>query len=131
MASDYDEAAGQQAVLFDSNTQLDLLRLTRAICEEEQWSLEGAGFDKTHMHVAVSWRIRMTWNEVDRRLKNLLALKLNRERGTPGKRWFVRRHGAPRRVTTRDHLSYLLQTYFPDHPGVYWCKGMQDPRVKK
>src|SRR5690242_14368248 len=81
MASDYDEAASQDAVLFDAGTQLDLLRLTRSICAEECWCLEGAGFDPTHMHLAVSWRIRMTWNEVDRRLKNLLALKLNRERG--------------------------------------------------
>jgi hypothetical protein len=131
MASNYDEAASQDAVRFDAPTQLDLLRLTQLICSEEKWCIEGAGFDPSHMHVAISWRIRMTWNEVDRRLKNLLSLKLNREKNTPAKRWFARRHGAPRRVMTREHLSYLLQTYFPDHPGVYWCKGTSSPRLRK
>jgi hypothetical protein len=71
----------------------------------------------------VSWTRFIAWEEVDRRLKNLLALKLNRRHNTPGKRWFTRRHGAPRRVRTKKHLDYLLTTYFPDHRGLKWKGG--------
>jgi hypothetical protein len=128
-ARGYDERAKQDEVVFDHRTQVQILLLTHQICEEEGWRLEAAGFDPTHAHLAISWRDFIPWEEVDRRLKNLLALKLNRLNNTPGKRWFVRRHGAPRRVRTHKHFDYLLETYFPDHPGIFWKRGMQLPRL--
>ncbi|MGB7157068.1 MAG: hypothetical protein WBD40_03315 [Tepidisphaeraceae bacterium] len=67
----------------------------------------------------ISWRGFIPWEEVHRRFKNLLALKLNRRHNMPGKRWFVRRHGAPRRVERREHFDYLLDVYLPDHPGSF------------
>ena len=130
MARKYDEAAKQEAVLFDDLTQREILVLAHQICDEEGWRLEAAGFDETHTHLVISWRGFMPWEEVDRRLKNLLALKLNRRRNTPGKRWFVRRHGAPRRVRNDDHLQYLLNTYLPDHPGIFWKRGMELPKLE-
>jgi hypothetical protein len=130
-ADAYDNAAKQDPVLFDEQTQRKLLELTREICEREKWELVGAGFDPTHGHYAIAWKFLYPWEEVDRRLKNLLTLRLNRLRGTPGKRWFVRRHGAPRRVKGMKHLRYLLFTYFPDHPGIFWRKRIREPRSPK
>ena len=114
----------KRPVRFDEVTQRQILALTYQICEEEGWRLEGAAFDPTHAHLAISWRGCVPWEEVHRRLKNLLTLKLNRRHHSPGKRWFTRRHGAPRRVRTRKHLDYLLNTYFPDHRGIFWRRGM-------
>ena len=129
MADKYDKAANQEAVQFDEKVQRGILVFAHDICEREGWSLEGAGFDEGHTHLVVSWRQFIEWEEVDRRLKNLLALKLNRRHKTPGKRWFVRRHGAPRRVRDDAHLQCLLTKYLPDHPGVFWKRGMPLPKL--
>src|SRR5205085_1271947 len=97
------------------------------ICSGEGWTLELAGFYPSHAHVVLSWRTFNRWEEVDRRLKNLLALKLNRSHGTPEKRWFVRGRSAPRRVKDAPHFSYLRDTYLPEHPGLFWKRGMPLP----
>jgi len=125
----YDDSAKQDAVLFDRQTQQEILTIAHTTCEEEGWRLEAAGFDESHTHLVVGWRGFVSWEEVDRRLKNLLVLKLNRNHETPGKRWFVRRHGAPRRVKNEDHLNYLKDVYLPDHPGIFWKRGMKLPQL--
>jgi hypothetical protein len=122
-ADEYDARAKQEKVLFDDRTQREILVISHEICGNLGWMLEAAGFDPTHAHLVISWYGYVAWEEVDRRLKNLLCLLLNRRRATPGKRWFVRRHSAPRRVKFRKHFDYLLDTYLPDHPGIFWKKG--------
>src|SRR5439155_26975431 len=87
----YDKNAKQEAVVFDDQTQREILALAHEICQQEGWKLELAGFDETHTHLVLSWTGYFRWEEVDRRLKNLLVLKLNRRHNTPGKRRFVRR----------------------------------------
>lgn len=129
MAEDYDEAASQPAVIFDDAIQREILVLAHQICEEEGWRLEGAGFDESHTHLVVSWHHFVSWEKVDQRLKNLLSLKLNRRRGITGKRWFVRRHSAPRQVLDRAHFDRLLKNYLPDHPGIFWKRGMPLPEL--
>jgi hypothetical protein len=129
MASKYDEAAKQPEVVFTPEIQREILALAHQICEEEGWRLEASGFEGGHVHHVISWRGSVSWEEVHRRFKNLLALKLNRRHGTPGKRWFVRRHGAPPRVDRPEHYEYLLGVYLPDHPGLFWKRGMELPRL--
>jgi hypothetical protein len=128
-AAEYDQNAKQPPVEFDDATQRELLITAHSICEREGWRLEAAGFDPTHGHFVLSWTAFNRWEEVDRRLKNLLALRMNRAHNTPGKRWFVRRHSAPRRVKDRSHLKYLKETYLPDHRGLYWERGMMLPKL--
>jgi hypothetical protein len=130
MADDYDEAAKGEAVLFDDALQAELLVLSHQICEVEGWRFEASGNDPTHNHQVISWRDFVSWEEVDRRVKNLLTLKLNRRHNTPGKRWFVRRHSAPRRVENEKHFQHLLETYLPDHPGLFWKRGMKLPELR-
>jgi len=129
MAQQYDRNAKQDAVTFDDKTQRELVALMYSICEEEHWRLECTGFDPGHVHVVVSWRDEQEWQEIDRRFKNLLVLKMNRRRNTPGKRWFVRRHGTVKHVERQEHLDYLLETYIPDHPGLFWKRGMAPPTI--
>ena len=129
MAAQYDRNAKQDPVKFNDATQREILLLVHSICTEEGWRLEATGFDEGHAHILVSWRKFIEWQEVDRRLKNLLVLKLNRRHETPGKRWFVRRHGAPRRVERKKHYDYLLETYLPDHPGIFWKRGTDLPEI--
>jgi hypothetical protein len=93
------------------------------------WKLEAIGFDPEHVHELISWRKFVEWEWVDQRQKNLLALKLNRAHATPGKRWFVHRHGAPRRVENRRYFDHLVQRYIPDHPGLFWKDGMELPSL--
>ena len=129
MADDYDEAAAQPTVRFDEPLQREILVVAHSICEEEDWRLEAAAFDPTHTHLVPSWSGFIPWEKIDQRLKNLLALKLNRRHETPGKRWFVRGRSAPRRVRTPSHFSYLLDSYLPDHPGIFWKRGMKLPLI--
>ena len=130
MAQDYNEAAKQEAVIFDTSVQKEILVLAYEICEREGWRLEGAGFDETHTHLVLGWHGFITWEKVDQRLKNLLALKLNRRHNTPRKRWFVRGRSAPRRVKDQKHLDHLLETYLPDHPGIFWKRGDPLPSLE-
>src|SRR5207244_13089562 len=44
----YDKNAKQDAVLFDQQTQREILNIAHAICDKEKWKLELAGFDETH-----------------------------------------------------------------------------------
>ena len=125
----YDKNAKQEAVVFDDQTQREILALAHEICQQEGWKLELAGFDETHTHLVLSWTGYFRWEEVDRRLKNLLVLRLNRRHNTPGKRWFVRRHSAPRRVEDRKHFNRLRDVYLPDHRGLFWSRGMPVPHV--
>src|SRR5206468_4067942 len=84
-----------------------ILKIAHEISERERWKLELAGFDETHTHLVLSWTDYVRWEDADRRLKNLLSLKLNRLHSTPGKRWFVRGRSAPRRVKDRKHFNSL------------------------
>ena len=131
MAEKYDQAASQDAVAFDHALQEEILVLANEICEQEGWRLEAAGFEETHTHLIISWKTFVSWEKVDQRLKNLLSLKLNRRRGITGKRWFVRRHSAPRCVRNRKHFDYPLTEYLPDHPGIFWRQGMELPKLPK
>ncbi len=128
-AKRYDGRAKQPPALFNDDVQRLILVFTLDICRTEGWNLEGTGSDPSHVHQMISWRAFDTWERVDQRMKNLLALKLNRHFSTPGKRWFVRRHSAPRRVKDREHYDHLLETYFPDHPGLFWKVGDPIPSV--
>jgi hypothetical protein len=127
MADQYDRNAKQELVKFTDEIRKEILALAHSTCEEEGWRLEAAGFELGHTHLVISWRGFNRWEEVDRRLKNLLALKLNRRHDTPGKRWFVRGCSAPRWVEKQPHLKYLLETYLPDHPGIFWKRGASLP----
>jgi hypothetical protein len=53
------------------------------------------------------------------KLKNVLSYLLGKEIGPRGKRWFVR-HGSRKRVKDPAHLGYLVDSYFPDHRGLFW-----------
>jgi hypothetical protein len=129
MAEQYDRNAKQDAAIFDDQAQREILLLAHSICDEETWRMEAAGFDETHTHLILSWRKFNRWEEVGRRLKNLLSLKLNRLRNTPGRRWFVRGRSAPRRVKDQSHFDYLLDEYLPSHPGLFWKRGQELPTI--
>jgi hypothetical protein len=129
IADQYDRHAKQERVLFNDDVQREIVVFAHDVCSTDGWKLEAAGFDPTHTHVIISWKNFVKWEWVDQRLKNLLALKLNRRHNTPGKRWFTRRHGAPRQVENRKHFDYLLTTYLPDHPGFFWKNGMELPQL--
>jgi hypothetical protein len=129
-AKAYDAAATQEAVKFDGRIQRMILSMTHSICEREGWRLEVFGADPSHLHIVVSWRKFQRWEEADRRLKNLLALRLNRQHRTAGKRWFVRGRSAPRQVKDERHFARLKDRYLPDHPGIYWRRGMPLPVIE-
>jgi len=61
-----------------------------------------------------------------RLLKNGMSFVFGREIGPRGRKWFVRGESR-KRVKDERHLKYLLDTYFPDHPGVYWREGKPIP----
>ena len=123
-----EENLTQPLVSFDESMQKVLIVGTYDICQRRGWRFHGAGNDETHFHAALSWKEFIEWQEVRDKLKNLLSLFLGRLTGINGRTWFV--EGASRkRVTTPEHLNYLLDTYFPDHRGVFWREGMVLPEI--
>jgi REP element-mobilizing transposase RayT len=122
-AKRYDERANQDPAKFELKVRKLLIRYAHDFCQRRKFRLHGVGNEVGHVHFVMSWRGYSSWEEVLRRLKNILATTLNKELNTPGKRWFVR--GASRkRVKNRAHLDHLLKTYLPSHPGPNWREGL-------
>ena len=125
-AAKYDDAASQDPAEFSLEAQRVMIRVTHDFCGRRRFRLLGTGNERGHFHIVLGWRAFCDWKEVMRRLKNILATALNRFFGTPGRRWFVR-GGSRKRVEGRTHLDYLLDTYLPNHSGLFWREGMPLP----
>ena len=120
--------ATQSPVQFDEAMQRVLVVGTYDICRRRGWRYHGGGNDLTHTHALIGWKDFVDWQEARDRLKNVLSLFLGRWTGIEGRTWFVE-GGSRKRVTTRKHFDYLLDTYFPDHRGIYWREGMPLPQI--
>ncbi len=125
-ANQYNYNAKQDRVAFDELIQQVLILGAHNICQTRRWRLHAVGSDPSHVHLVVSWTSFIPWKQVQEKLKNVLSLFLGRATQQPGRRWFVV-GGSRKRVTDQEHLSYLLNTYLPDHVGVFWREGMELP----
>lgn len=111
--------------MFTREVQCIIIRTTAEFCARRKYRFHGSGNDDSHTHLLLSWRGYSSWHEVMRRLKNVLSLQLNRELNIK-RQWFVR-GGSRKRVRDDKHLDHLLDKYFPDHPGLFWCEGAALP----
>jgi REP element-mobilizing transposase RayT len=125
-AEDYDQRATQDSAAFPRGVQRLLIRIAHDFCTRRRFRLHCVGNEDRHTHYVLSWRGFLTWDEVMRRLKNVLSTMLNQHFETPGKRWFVR-GGSRKRVKNRAHFNRLKSVYLPDHPGIYWSEEMPLP----
>ena len=121
-----DERAKQEPTEFPRDVQALLIRTTHDFCTRRRFRLLGMGNEKGHTHIVIGWTAFCAWEEVLRRLKNVLTTALNRHFDTPGRHWFGR-GGSRKRVTRPGHLAHLLDTYLPDHSGLFWREGMPVP----
>ena len=123
MARYYDARARFSRVWFDSQAIQEVLVLGCIdVCRRRGWRLHAVSTDPTHLHWVVSWIGFVRWEAVRQRTKNVLSLLLGRLTGETGRQWFVR-EGSRKRVKDRDHLSYLVSEYLPDHRGLSWREG--------
>jgi hypothetical protein len=127
-AAAWDRLSAHDAVLFTDVMQSILICGAKDICDRRTWTLEGAGTDPTHVHLAVSWDGFVPCDDVLGKLKNVLSYLLGKWSGKGGKRWFGR-YGDWKIVNDTEHLEYLLNTYFPDHRGLCWRRGEPLPSV--
>jgi len=123
-----EENLSQPVVSVDAAMHKILIVGTYDICHRRGWRLRGAGNDETHFHAAISWTEFVEWQDMRDKLKNVLSLFLGRWTGIEGRTWFVE-GGSRKRVKDAEHLEYLLDTYFPDHRGVFWREGMALPEI--
>lgn len=118
----------QDVVQFDEAMQKVLVVGTQDICTRRGWRFHGAGNDRTRYHALISFERFVDWQEARDTLKNILSLFLGRWTGREGVTWFVE-GGSRKREESRKHFDYLLDRYFPDHRGVYWCEGKALPDI--
>jgi hypothetical protein len=123
-----DENMLQEVIEFDEAMQKVLIAGTYDICHRRGWTFHGAGTDPTHFHPLISWKGFVEWQDVRDKLKNILSLFLGRWTGIEGRTWFVE-GGSRKRVVERSRYDHLLTTYFPDHRGILWKRGMVLPYV--
>jgi len=124
-AEEYDARASNEPAIFTLEVQRLIVRITHDFCTRRKFRFHGSGNDPSHTHLVINWRSYSSWEEILRRLKNILALELNRAFNCKQK-WFVRK-GSRKRVKDNAHLKHLLDKYFPDHPGIFWRDGMALP----
>jgi hypothetical protein len=122
------EGMFQPVVEFDEGMQRVLVAGTYDICRRRQWTCYGAGNDLTHFHALIGWHHFVDWQEARDALKNVLSLFLGRWTGIKGRTWFVE-GGSRKRVEAMKHFDHLLDTYFSDHCGVFWRRGMLLPEI--
>jgi hypothetical protein len=125
-ADEYDRNAKFSPVTFDRTIQEILILGTYDVCRRRAWRFHGGGTDPTHYHFVVSWHLYVPWNDVLTRVKNVASLLLGRALNQPGRRWFVTR-SSRKRVRNRKHFDHLLDTYLPDHRGLFWREGQALP----
>ena len=130
MATWHDAHAKFQPVPFDDEIQRILISGSHDICTRRSWRLHACGMDPTHLHLMVSWRPFTSCADVLNKLKNVLSWQLGQQVGPVGRRWFVR-GGSMRRVANIGHFTYLVRRYFPDHPGLFWPRGIGSARTRR
>jgi hypothetical protein len=99
-----DSLASLPPVAFSASQMQLLVGGTREICSTHGWRLHGVAVVPTHVHALISWQNDTEESEVSKKLKQLLGMRLSRNAGSRGNRWFSR--GCDRkRVRDRDHFA--------------------------
>jgi REP element-mobilizing transposase RayT len=127
MADIYDRQATDPPVLFTPEIQRILIQTAHEVCSSRQWRLHAAGTEPTHIHLLVSWKTFIPWNNVTMRLKNVMSLFLGRRLKMPKRKWFVRGESR-KRVTDRKHFDHLMNVYLAKHRGTFWREGEELPQ---
>jgi REP element-mobilizing transposase RayT len=92
------------------------------VCANRGWRLHAVATEPSHVHLIVSWKQFIPWQEVRQRIKNVLSYLLGRVMSQNGRQWFVR-EGSRKRVLDREHFDHLIRQYFPRHRGLSWREG--------
>ena len=83
----------------------------------QRFRLFAASTDDSHCHLLTGWDGLRSPEQVQRKVKESLTRRLNRDRGS--RRWFGR-DGHDRRVRGPEHYVYLRDDYLPGHRGWRW-----------
>jgi len=122
MADRYRRRMKQPETTFTRARQRILVEGSIDIGERRSWRPHAVGTDRTHVHILMSWTDQKTaWPFVRDTLKRLLGMMLSQAEDVRGVRWFSRK-GSRKRVRDRGHFEYLITSYLPDHPGVFWSE---------
>ena len=124
----YDQHAKQPPMLFEETHQRVMLWIVSDACQRRGWRLHQIACESTHIHVLVSWKNFLHWEQVSSKLKNLMSRELGRRLSLPGRRWFSTK-GSRKRVRDRRHFEYLMQRYLPGHHGLVWREGDPLPQL--
>lgn len=116
-------------MVFDNDIQEILILGAHDICSRRSWRLHAVGTDPSHVHIVVSWRGYLPVKEAIRQLKNVLSYLLGKTLNERGRRWVVT-NASRKRVMNSKHLTHLIETYLPDHPGLFWREGQPLPADK-
>ena len=123
MARKYDERAKFPKVQFDSRDIQEILVLgVIDVCRRRGWRLHAVGTDPTHLHFVLSWYGFIPWASVMQTDQEPAQPLPGPGDPEPRPRWFVR-DGSRKRVKDKAHLDHLVNTYLPDHRGVFWREG--------
>ncbi len=95
-----------------------LVKATCEICGRNGWHLHQVRATPTHVHVFMSWREYVEWQQVSNTLKRRLGAELSKALDTKGP-WFSR-GSSHKRVRDRQHFVYLRDEYLPKHTGTFW-----------
>lgn len=109
------------AVVWDRADQELLMAFAHEVCARRCWRIHGIAVTETHAHLVVSWRGKTPAMQVQRTMKQIMALQLGRRHNAAGRRWFSR-GGKPLRVHNPGHLRTLIMAYLPSQGGVCRCE---------
>jgi REP element-mobilizing transposase RayT len=122
LACYYSQAAKFPSFLSDRATERLLIEICLDACQRRNWELHAAATEPTHIHVLVSWKTNLRWQDVRGKLRNLMSLELSKHFDQKGRPWLST--GASRkRVRDRRHFDHLMQVYLLKHGGLKWFEN--------
>ena len=131
LAAHRDTIAIEEPFVFTHAIQLIFLSSALDICQHQNWRLHGLAANSTHVHVVASWKSDeslkdVIWGKLKRNMSRAAGLSLH---DGPRKRFSRGASKIP--VRTHAHLHQLLHSYLPNHDGIFWREGMDQPRGQK
>lgn len=122
MAEWYDRDAKHPPVRLDAVMQHAMIEAVVPLCQRHNWRPHYIYAGSTHVHVLLSWKHFIEWNDVRTLIKRDFGRVLSKAMDQPGP-WFSRGgQDSHKRVSDRKHFDHLTQTYLPrrEHHGTHW-----------